>query len=193
MEEKKIFLKMIVGLEKLNIPYMISGSVASILYGEPRLTNDIDVVVALKTSDIPKLKNTFPSNEFYVLPDSAILEELKRKGQFNIIHIESALKMACIILKDTEFELEQFKQRKKIPFLDNIEAFTTTPESIIINKMLFYKLGHSEKHIRDIIGILRISENIVNKNYIENWSKELQLEDIWNNILKQINNLDKQT
>lgn len=191
MEEKTVFLKMIAGLENLNIPYMISGSVASMLYGEPRLTNDIDVVVAIKTNNADKLKNAFPSEEFYVLPEETIIEEIRRKGQFNIIHIPTAIKMDCIILKDTEFELEEFKRRKKIPFIENIEAFTATPESVIINKILSYKLGHSEKHISDIIGILKISGNIVNKKYIQEWCRELKIEDIWNKILKQINSPDK--
>lgn len=186
MDQKKIFHRMISTLEKLNIPYMISGSVASMLYGEPRLTNDIDVVIALKAKDVSKLIESFPQDEFYVPMEETIIEEIKRKGQFNIIHIPSALKMDCIILKDTEFDLEQFKHRKKIPFMENIEAFTASPESLILSKILFYKEGGSEKHVRDIIGVLKVSGNIIDKDYIKTWCKELKVDDIWNMILKQI-------
>lgn len=182
MEEKKIFLRMITALETLKIPYMVSGSVASILYGEPRLTNDIDVIVALKKTDVSALRNNFPAEEFYVPQEETIFEEIKRKGQFNIIHIPSAIKMDCIILKETEFDLEQFKHRKKIPFISNKKAFTSSPESIILNKLLFYKQGGSEKHIRDIVGILKVSGNIIDKDYIKEWTRTLKVDDIWNMI-----------
>lgn len=186
MEQKKVFYKMISVLENLKIQYMISGSVASMLYGEPRLTNDIDVVLALKIKDVPKLINSFPQEEFYIPPETTILEEIKRKGQFNIIHVPSAIKMDCIILKDTEFELEQFKHRRKMPFLQDIDAFTASPESVILNKILFYKQGQSEKHINDIIGMLNISGKIIDKSYIQQWCKELNVEDIWAMISKQV-------
>lgn len=186
MEEKKVFLKMIVGLEKHKIPYMITGSVASILYGEPRLTNDIDVIVALKKQDVPLLREGFPVEEFYVPPEEAISEEIDRKGQFNIIHIPTAIKMDCIILKDTEFDLEQFKHRKKIPFIGNKKAYTSSPESVILNKILFYKQGGSEKHISDIIGMLKVSIDTIDMDYIKNWAKDLKVDDIWNMILERI-------
>lgn len=191
MEEKKVFLKMIKGLEELKIPYMITGAVASILYGKPRLTDDIDVVIALKKTDVPLLRRYFPESEFYVLPDEAIFEEIDRKGQFNIIHIPTAIKMDCIILKDNEFELEQFRRRRKIPFVDDAEASTSSPESIILNKMLFYKEGKSEKHIRDIIGILNVSGSIIDKDYIKKWAYELGIDAIWNMILEKVKDSDK--
>lgn len=186
MEEKKVFQRMIEVLEGLRIPYMITGSVASILYGEPRFTNDIDVVIALKRTDVKPLVDSFPSDEFYIPHEEAILEEIRRKGQFNIIHIPTAIKMDCIILKDSEFELEQFKRRGRVPFVNGKEVFTSSPESVILSKMLFYKEGKSEKHISDIIGVLNISGNIVNKEYIEKWSKELGIKDIWETILDRI-------
>lgn len=189
MEEKKVFQKMIDVLEGLKIPYMITGSVASILYGEPRLTNDIDVVIALKRINVRSLIDGFSVEEFYIPHEESILEEIKRKGQFNIIHISTAIKMDCIILKDTEFEIEQFKLRKRVPFVNNREAFMSTPESVILNKMLFYKEGKSEKHIRDIIGMLNISGSIIDKNYIKRWTKELDIDDIWEMILQKAKNI----
>lgn len=191
MEEKKVFQKMIKVIEELNIPYMITGSVASILYGEPRFTNDIDIVIALKRTDVKPLIDSFPSSEFYILHEEAILEEIKRKGQFNIIHIPTAVKMDCIILKDTEFDLEQFKRRARVPFVNGSEAFTSSPESVILNKMLFYKEGKSEKHIGDITGILNISGDIVNRDYIKKWSDELGIRDIWEMILERIKGYGK--
>lgn len=186
MEEKKVFLKMINVIDELKIPYMITGAVASILYGEPRLTDDIDVVIALKRTDVPLLRKSFPEGEFYVPPDGAIFEEMDRKGQFNIIHVPTAIKMDCIILKDNEFELEQFKRRRKIPFIDGAEASTSSPESVILSKMLFYKEGKSEKHIRDIIGILKVSRNVIDKDYIKRWAHELGIDEIWNMILEKV-------
>lgn len=191
MEEKEVFLKMITVLEKLGVSYMITGAVASILYGEPRLTNDIDVVVALKMAKVPLLRNSFPPEEFYVPLEETIYEEIKRRGQFNIIHVPTAIKMDCIILKDTDFELEQFKRRVRVPFANGKKAFTSSPESVVLSKMLFYKEGKSEKHIRDIIGMLNVSGDIIDRNYIEKWSKELDINDIWKMVLERLKSHDQ--
>lgn len=191
MEGKKVFIKMISVLEALGIPYMISGSVASILYGEPRLTNDIDVVVALERSAVPLLLNSFSPEEFYIPEEETISEEIKKQGQFNIIHIPTALKMDCIILKDTEFDLEQFKRRKKKPFINGRNASISSPESVILNKMIFFKKGKSEKHLRDILGMLKVSGDIIDKEYIKKWSSELGINDIWNMILGKVAEYDK--
>lgn len=191
MEEKRVFLKMIKVLEELKIPYMITGAVASILYGEPRLTDDIDVVIALRRTDVPLLRKNFPEDEFYTPTDETIFEEMNRRGQFNIIHVPTAIKMDCIILKDSDFELEQFKRRRRIPFVDTAEASISSPESVILSKMLFYKEGKSEKHITDIIGMLRISGDIINRDYVKRWAQELGISEIWNMILEKVKEDDK--
>ena len=81
-------------LNELGVPYMVTGAAAAIIYGEPRLTRDIDVVIALTPADAPRLAAAFADPAYYVTPVKVIAEEARRDGggHFNIIHVPSALK-----------------------------------------------------------------------------------------------------
>ncbi len=85
MEQFELLEHLVRCLEKLNIPYFITGAVASIAYGEPRLTNDIDVVANLESDHIAQLKECFPKDEFY-LNSGEMKEAIRRRYQFGIIH-----------------------------------------------------------------------------------------------------------
>jgi len=169
---------------KLEIEYFITGSIASIYYGEPRFTNDIDIVADIHEQHIEKLLNAFPSEEFYVSRE-AILEALLYNKQFNIIQTASGLKIDVIIRKKNTFDDNRFKRVKKLKPAENIEAKFASPEDVIIMKMKYYKEGGSEKHLRDITGILKISAPEIDRKYIEDWVSKFGLEDIWNIIISK--------
>ncbi len=103
MELHELRARLVSALERLQIPYLITGSVAAMAYGEPRLTNDIDVVVDINASHVRGLLAQFPTDEFY-LSDEAIHDALARKGQFNIIHPSSGLKIDVMVQQGTAFE-----------------------------------------------------------------------------------------
>lgn len=172
-------------LEFLNIPYFITGSIASMAYGEPRLTNDIDIVVDMKEEHIPRLKKWFPENDFY-LSNSAALEAIHHRKQFNIIHGASGLKIDIIIHKKTPFDHSRFERIKRMKPTEEFDANFTSPEDIIIKKMDFYKEGESEKHLRDIAGIFKIYGKNLDTKYIEEWVNRLGLIDVWNIIEKKL-------
>src|ERR1043166_2677167 len=94
MPEAELSLLFLRPLNKLGLRYIVGGSVAAILYGEPRFTNDLDLVVFFRSSDIPRLREAFPTPEFYVPPDEIIAAEVARleKGQFNILHVATGFK-----------------------------------------------------------------------------------------------------
>src|SRR5205809_4977854 len=93
MPEPELSLLFIRPLNQIGVRYLISGSVAAILYGEPRLTHDVDFVVYLRTDDVPRLREMFPSPEFYLPPPEAIYAELAReRGHFNAIHADTGFK-----------------------------------------------------------------------------------------------------
>ena len=172
-------------LENLKIPYFVTGSVASMLYGEPRLTNDIDIVAAVSEKHIADLVAAFPRDEFYIDADM-IRQAIRQHGQFNIIHPSSGFKVDVIIRKDTLFDHDRFKRIRRIAPGKSYQANFASPEDVIIKKMEYYREGGSEKHLRDITGILLISESEVDKNYISNWAKKLGLMEIWKAILKRL-------
>jgi hypothetical protein len=172
-------------LDRLGIPYLVTGSVATMAYGEPRLTNDIDIVAAIEERHVPGLLAAFPPEEFYV-SEEMIREAIRRRLQFNIIHPSSGLKVDIIIRKDTPFDESRFSRIRRIRPAESYSASFAAPEDIIIMKMRFYLDGGSEKHLRDITGILKVSRGEVDLNYIADWSRHLELTEVWQMILKRM-------
>lgn len=178
MELFDLLKKIVKTFEKLDIPYLVTGSVASMAYGEPRLTNDIDIVAGIEDRHIAVLMEEFPADEFY-LSDSMIKEAIFRHGQFNIIHPSSGLKIDVIIKKNSDFDNSRFSRKKRLLPSDSYKADFAAPEDVIIKKMEYYNAGGSEKHLRDIAGILKISHESLDLNYISEWANRLGLSDIW--------------
>jgi hypothetical protein len=179
-------LQRIVGVfEDLNIPYLVTGSVASMAYGEPRLTNDIDVVAEIGEQHVKDMIDSFPEQEFYI-SESMIRDAIRRGGQFNIIHPSSGLKVDVIIKHDTPFDNSRFGRAKRLYPGESYRADFAAPEDVIIKKMEYYKLGGSEKHLRDITGILKISGASVDRQYVSKWASRLNLEEIWEAVQKRV-------
>lgn len=185
MELHELLKHLVKVFESLGIPYFVTGSMVSIFYGEPRFTNDIDVVADIKEEHISGLLRFFSEKEFY-LSEDAIRDAIKRKYQFNIIHPSSGLKIDITICKKNEFDNSRFKRIKKITPIKDMQTNFSSPEDVIIMKMKYYKAGESEKHIRDITSMLKVSDNIINRDYINLWAKKLDLLDIWNDILNKL-------
>ncbi|MGR3302054.1 MAG: hypothetical protein ACUZ8I_06060 [Candidatus Scalindua sp.] len=185
MEQSELMGLIIKAFESLKIPYMITGSQASAYYGEPRFTRDIDIVTDLKEEQVENFFRFFPEDEFYCDKDM-IKAEIKRRGQFNIIDSYSGLKIDIILTKTTPFSKTEFSRRKQGAVFPDQEAYFTSPEDVIIKKMDFYREGGPEKHLRDITGILKISYDIIDIDYITKWADSLSLRDIWDAILRRI-------
>ena len=186
MEQYEL-LKIIVNcFDSLKVPYFVTGAVASIAYGEPRLTNDIDVVADISERHISGLKKRFSEPDFYI-SEEAVRDAICRRDQFNIIHAASGLKVDVIMPKRTPFDKSRFKRIKRIQISEETEANFSSPEDVIIifKKMDFYRKGGSEKHLRDIIGILKISGDTLDITYIIEWANRLGLDDIWKTLHKR--------
>lgn len=171
-------------LEALGINYMISGSQASIYYGEPRLTQDIDVVVDLTLGQIPGLLRRFPASEFYV-SEEAIREAIEVRGQFNIIHPDSGLKIDLMVRKDTPHARAEFERRERHPILPGRDAYFAQPEDVILSKLVYFQRGGSERHLRDVAGMLRISGDEIDRRYVDDWARRLGLTEIWEAVRRR--------
>ena len=174
----EVFLDVIQTLEKQNIEYMVVGSVASIIYGEPRMTHDMDIVINITPQDALKIESSFLIEKYYCPPLEVIKAELTQRGQFNLIHHESGLKVDVMIRKNSPHSIEEFKRRHKVSFINNFEVYLAKPEDIIIKKLVFYREGRSAKHITDIRGML--GETPVDHDYLNKWIAELKLDDEYN-------------
>jgi hypothetical protein len=136
--------------DKHGIRYIVTGAVAAIAYGEPRLTNDIDIVADLDEGKIAQLKWCYPADEFYVDEESA-RRAVRARSQFNIIHPGSGLKIDIMITQGDEFDQSRFRRARRLKPLEDIEVDFASPEDVILKKLDFYRQGRSDKHLRDIL------------------------------------------
>jgi hypothetical protein len=172
-------------LERLKVPYFITGSTATIFFGEPRFTNDLDVVADLTPGHLPQFLAAFSSDDFYVSED-AVRSAIASRGQFNIIHPTSGLKVDVMLPKGAALDRSRLVRRVRVHPAEDYEAWFSSPEDIILKKMDFYREGGSEKHLRDITGVMKIRGDKIDRAYIANWVDSLGLKDIWDNILRRI-------
>ncbi len=163
-------LKRITGIFKsLNIPYMLSGSMAMNFYSVTRATRDIDIVVHIQEKNIENFISNL--NDFYFNKET-IKKEIIKKGMFNIIDFKSGFKVDIIILKDTDYFLQAFKN-KKISNELGYEIYVISLEDLILSKILWIQQLQSEKQKEDIKMLLN-SDNI-DIQYINKWINNLNL------------------
>jgi hypothetical protein len=182
----ELLQKIVEVFESLKISYLVTGSVAAMAYGEPRLTNDIDIVAVIDEIHVTGLIKAFPSDEFYI-SEEMIREAIHHHGQFNIIHPASGLKVDVFIKQDTPFDISRFGRLHRVYPAESYPANFAAPEDVIIKKMEYYKGGSSEKHLRDIASILKISGEIIDRGYITEWARCLGLIEIWEAVQERLN------
>jgi hypothetical protein len=171
-------------LQRAGIPYAIVGSVASSVYGEPRATNDVDVVIQLGVTGAAKLVNAFPADRFYVPPIEVIEVELARGvgAHLNIIALESMAKADIYPLSTTE---RIWFERRRSFEVDGRPIWFAPPESVILHKLRFFREGGADKHLRDIRGMLEVAGDAIDRAAIETAVREYGLLREWNRALDQ--------
>jgi len=184
MEQSDLQRHLVKALEGLGVRYFITGSAATIFYGEPRFTNDIDVVADLELPNVPAFLAAFPDDEFY-LSEDAIRQAVLSRGQFNVIHPTSGLKVDVMIPKLDAFDQQRLARVVRIRPAADYEANYSSPEDIILKKMDFYREGGSDKHLRDITGVLKILGDRVDRAYVADWARRLGLTDVWEAVLQR--------
>jgi hypothetical protein len=165
-------------LERLGVTYMVVGSYASGSYGEPRMTQDIDIVVDLSPAHVDPLCDAFPSPEFYASKEAA-RDALRHRSMFNVLHADTGTKVDFIVPKLDEYGRIQVARRQRVQLVPGRLGFAARPEDVIVGKLVFYKEGGSEKHLRDIASMMRISGAEIDQGYVEEWSRRLGLLDVW--------------
>ena len=188
MEQDELLRQYARCFDEHGIRYFVTGAVAAIAYGEPRLTNDIDIVADLDEDRIARLKGCYPADEFYFDEESA-RRAVRNRSQFNIIHPGSGLKIDIMITQGDEFDQSRFQRSRRLKPIEDTEVDFASPEDVILKKLDFYRQGRSDKHLRDVAGILKISADIVDLAYIEAWARKLGLEEMWAAVAKRAGTL----
>lgn len=185
MEQVELLRFLLDTLESQRIPYMLVGSLASGVFGQGRLTHDIDVVAALTSENIETFCQAFPGPDFYVsLP--AAREAVARQGQFNIIHPSSGNKIDLVLPRQDAWGRSQLQRRREEFILPGRTGFVASPEDVILGKLWYYQIGEHDKHLRDIASMLTVGEVQIDRAYIQHWAQTLGLTEIWDAVLARI-------
>lgn len=184
IDPRKLLIKVAKILKELKIPYLVTGGIAVLIWGRPRFTADIDIIIELKKEDIQKLEAELKklNNESYIDID-AMEDAFKRRGEFNFIDGNTGIKVDFWVLRDDEFDKSRIKRRiiKKI-LGENIHIIS--PEDLILIKLKWYKEFKSSRQLEDVESILKISGENLNKNYLMKWAKKFEVLPVLNKMLK---------
>jgi len=167
-------------LNALQIPYLVTGDVASVIYGEPRLTRDIDLVIALHARDAERFAQAWPADQFYMPPLEVIIEESERSahGHFNVIHHETTLRADVYLPGDDP--LNHWALAHPVPRrVDDVDVALAPLEAVILSKLRYYRMGGSARHLRDIRQMLTISGDQADLPFIARWSRTLGVAAEW--------------
>jgi len=185
VDQVELLLYAVRTFEQIKIPYALVGSFASGIWGETRFTQDIDFVIDLQHDQIEPLCAAFPADTFYV-SRSAVEEAVLLRRPCNVIHPTSGNKIDLMVLGDTPWARAQIDRRRNVELSPNCIACVAAPEDVILGKLIYYHEGGSEKHLRDITGILKISGDSVDRDYIHRFVNQLDIADIWQAVLTRL-------
>ena len=164
-------------LNRAGIPYMLTGSFASVFYGSPRSTQDIDLVIAANRAQLQTFVESLARGEYYVEADAA-LEALKHESLFNIIDLKTSWKIDMIIRKSRAFSQEEFG-RRRLSNIEGVSLHVASAEDVILAKLEWAKLGASQRQIEDAAGILQMRADSLDRSYLDKWVRELGLTKEW--------------
>jgi hypothetical protein len=163
-------------LEELGIPYHIGGSVASSLYGLPRLTIDVDIVADLRQGHVRLLIDQLQTD--YYIDEDMIRDAIKRRSSFNVIHLDTLLKVDVYIPKFRSFDQEELRRAQQEVLLEGTRPFNVaSPEGTILNKLEWYRMGGevSDRQWNDILGVLKVQGTHLDMDYLQKWSANLKV------------------
>jgi hypothetical protein len=171
-------------LEKLSIPYYIGGSIASSIYGMARATMDIDIVADVRLRHISLLRHELEKS--YYIDEDMIKEAIQNSSSFNLIHLETVIKIDVFILKDIPYHQNALERKIKDTIEDDdikTEFYFSSPEDIIISKLQWYELGGkvSERQWLDVIGVIKVQGDSLDKSYLRVWAEKLGIFELLKN------------
>jgi len=175
-------------LDDLGIPHVIGGSMASIIHGMLRTTMDVDILADMQPEHVSpfvvKLQDAFYTDK------AVIHQAIQRRSSFNLIHLATMFKVDIFLPKDRAFDQQQLKRRMAEPVGPDADAqlWVLTPEDIVLAKLDGFRLGGevSERQWRDILGVLKTQQTMLNLDYLRQWAQELRVADLLERALEEL-------
>lgn len=155
---------------------MLTGSMAMNYYAQPRMTRDIDMVVALSDADIARVVQVF-SPDYYVSPE-AVKSSIAHESIFNLIHQKSVIKVDCIVRRQSVYRQAEFERRIRIR-VEDFETWIVSKEDLILSKLFWGKDSRSELQMRDVKNLILSG---CDRGYIEQWTQELGVDSLWKEV-----------
>jgi hypothetical protein len=163
--------------DNLRVPYLVGGSVASGLHGEPRLTQDVDIAAVMREEHVGPLIKAL-QGPFYV-DDYLMRSAIRRRAIFNVIHIRSSNKVDVHVLDPDAFQRSQLERASRMKLREGDVQLVpvTSPEDIVLQKLLWFRKseGALDRQLRDIAGVLKLQREKLDLGYLRSWARELDL------------------
>jgi hypothetical protein len=186
-EALAVTLRVVRALEGIGVPYLVGGSIASSFYGEPRATQDVDIVADLQEPNVSQLVAAL-RDDFY-LDEPAIREAVRHRSTFNVIHLETMFKVDIFVAKDDVATLQEFERRRlhPLPNHPDTEIVVATPEDIVVQKLYWYRLGGevSDRQWLDALKVLEVRLDSLELPYMHQLARHLGVEDLLERVLTQ--------
>lgn len=166
-------------LDNLGIPYMVGGSMACIVWGEPRFTQDVDFVVALKPIHVAPF--VFALGEDWYWDQSTIEDAIRLRSSFNLIHLGQMVKVDVFVPEESSFNASKWTRVLQAPLVDSgQELGITSPEDILLQKLIWFRKGGevSEQQWRDVKSLIRVRGEQLDYAYLDHWAHQLDLQDL---------------
>jgi hypothetical protein len=185
------FLKlMIEALEAAGVEYLIGGAIAEWAWGEPRATQDLDLVVNIPIKAVNKLSKELEKRDM-LIPAEIILDNIledRADIPINVIHMHSGLKADLYPMREgDELRHSAFRRRQQVDYGPPIgKVYIHSPEDLILYKLIYFGLSQQSKHSRDIAAILKSKKNELDFDYIEGWVTHLGLNSLWKEMLDSV-------
>jgi hypothetical protein len=177
--------------DRLGVKYYVAGSVASSAYGLARATMDVDLVANLRQADIDPLCDSL--QPAYYVSRSALAEAVARKSCFNVIHLETMLKVDVFVARNRRYDAIAIERIRQDTFDEDDPAtrfWLAAPEDVVLSKLEWFRLGGevSERQWGDVVGVLKVQGESLDRGYLQQWAGELGIADLlataWNEAEK---------
>ncbi len=165
-------------LDAVGAPYFLGGSLASSVQGEPRATNDIDLVIELSPSRVRAFAQALGPD--FEVDEEALAEAALRRSSWNIYHLPSMTKVDLFIRRPGAFDDSEFGRRRAIDVRPGQQLLLKSPEDTVLRKLLWFRDGGgvSTTQWRDLVEVLRVGGSTLDHEYLRTWSVRLSLEEL---------------
>ncbi len=165
--------RLVEALQRAGLPFMVAGSVASSHHGQPRSTQDFDLIVEVGLEQLDVLLAQLPEDQYYVSREAA-REAVLRRSQFNVIDLATGFKADLMVLKPRPFSRAEFERRRQVDMNGEL-VWVASPEDVILAKLEWAISSRSERQWRDVLGIMQTRE--LDWGYLERWASELGVQE----------------